>query len=151
MKRQFWRKICLMVFMIAGVGLGALPAQASMVLETTGFLNGVDHTVHAFSVAQDDHTVTVTLNDLSFDQLVLEDLRLSISTAVETVETLIGTGQLTFPAIAGTTYFANIFGVGGGDYQTGLYGLQVTATPLPPSLLLLAPGLLILLRNRRTG
>jgi hypothetical protein len=48
------------------------------------------------------------------------------------------------------TYFANVFGIGGGDLGAGNFGVEVTTIPIPPSLILLGTSLfgLMLLRRR---
>jgi hypothetical protein len=66
------------------------------------------------------------------------------------VESIIGPGSFNFAATSGETYFANIFGTGGGSQGAGLFGLEIKAVPIPPSLILLGSSILglILLRRR---
>ena len=61
-------------------------------------------------------------------------------------------GNIYFQGDPGTIYYANLFGVGAGDFDTGLYGVQVAPVPIPPSLVMFLSGLflIVVLRRRST-
>ena len=126
-------------------------AGASTVFETTGWIQETIGLNFDFVADTAPYTYRATLSDLSEDPLFGFDLLyLSITTATGTVDSIVGPGSFPFAAIPGETYFANIFGTGGGTVGAGLFGLEVTAVPIPPSLILLGSSLLglVLLRRR---
>jgi len=126
-------------------------AGASTVFETTGWIQETIGLNFDFVADTAPYTYRATLSDLSEDPLFGFDfLYLSITTATGTVDSIVGPGSFPFAAIPGETYFANIFGTGGGTVGAGLFGLEVTAVPIPPSLILLGSSLLglVLLRRR---
>jgi hypothetical protein len=139
----------------------AFSAEASVAFETTGFLTGVQGMTFSFTVGEEDLGAMafnaavestpheVTLSDLSFDLLEFEYLALSLNTAKETLGSIVGPGSFTVNLTPGVTYFINLFGVGGGAFDTGLYGIQASAVPLPGSILLLGSSLLSLLVYKR--
>ena len=126
-------------------------AGASTVFETTGWIQETIGLNFDFVADTAPYTYRATLSDLSEDPLFGFDfLYLSITTATGTVDSIVGPGSFPFAAIPGETYFANIFGTGGGTVGAGLFGLEVTAVPIPPSLILLGSSVLglVLLRRR---
>ncbi len=127
----------------------ATAAQAALIFETTDFITDAKGINYSFP-AQENHThYTATLSDLSFAPLSFDYLGLSISTSTQTLGKMDGPGCFTFAIDPGTTYFFNVFGDGGGIYNTGLYGLQVTAAPVPAALGLFASGLIALVAIKR--
>jgi hypothetical protein len=141
---------------ILSVMLFVIPScdVASTVYETTGWITGPEGEGMVFDFAADvsPYTYEVTLSDLSTAPFFGFDfLFLSITTATETVDSLVGPGSFTFAAIPDKTYFANVFGTGGGDVGAGLFGLEITAVPVPPAILLLGSGLvgMVALRRRK--
>ena len=126
-------------------------AGASTVFETTGWIQETTGLNFEFHADTAPFTYRATLSDLSEDPFFGFDfLFLSITTATDTVDSIVGPGSFTFAAIPGETYFANIFGTGGGTVGAGLFGVEVTAVPIPPSLILLGSSVLglVLLRRR---
>jgi hypothetical protein len=126
-------------------------AGASTVFETTGWIQETIGLNYDFVADTAPFTYRATLSDLSVDPFFgFEFLFLSITTSTATVDSIVGPGTFTFEAIPDETYFANIFGTGGGTVGAGLFGLEVTAVPIPPGLILLGSSLLglVLLRRR---
>jgi hypothetical protein len=128
-----------------------LSAGAATVFETTGWIQETTGLAFDFDADTAPFTYRATLSDLSEDPVFGFDfLYLSITTATDTVDSIVGPGTFSFLAIPGETYFANVFGTGGGDVDAGLFGVEVTAVPIPPSLILLGSSLigLVFLRRR---
>ena len=125
-------------------------AGASTVFETTGWITGTEGVTFAFEADTAPYTYKATLSDLSEDPFFGFDfLFLSITTATDTVDSIVSPGSFSFDATPGETYFANIFGTGGGAVGAGLFGLEITAVPVPPAVLLLGSGLLALFALKR--
>ena len=128
-------------------------AGASTVFETTGWIDETTGSGLTFDFVADTapFTYTATLSDLSEAPFFGFDfLYLSITTATDTVDSIVGPGSFPFLATTGETYFANVFGTGGGDVGAGLFGIEIKAVPIPPGLILLGTSVfgLILLRRR---
>lgn len=121
-------------------------AGATSVFETTGWITGTEGVTFDFEADTapfDDYKVT--LSDLSTDPFFGFDfLFLSLTTSTGTVDNIFGPGSFTFDATPGETYFANIFGTGGGTVGAGLFGIEITAVPVPPAVLLLGSGIFAL-------
>ena len=125
-------------------------AGASTVFETTGFLIGTESVTFDFEADTAPFTYRATLSDLSEAPIFGFDfLYLSLTTSTDTVNSIVGPGIFTFDATPGETYFANIFGIGGGRVGAGLFGIEITAVPVPPALLLLGSGLFALFALRK--
>jgi hypothetical protein len=125
-------------------------AGASLVFETTGWIMEPSGINFEFVADTTPQNYQVTLSDLSETPMFGFDfLYLSITTATENVGSLVGPGSFFYPIEPGESYFANVLGTGGGDFGAGLFGIEIKAVPIPPSVLLLAPGLLGLLALRR--
>jgi hypothetical protein len=135
------------------VAIFFLPAHAaaSTVFETTGWIIGTQGFNYEFVADQTPLTYRVTLSDLSIpDNFGFEFLYLSITLGSTTfVKDITGPGSFTYEAILGETYFANVFGVGGGNLEAGLFGIEIAAVPIPTTLILLGSGLLGLIYVRR--
>lgn len=131
-------------------------AGASTVFETTGWITEPTGLTFDFVADTAPFTYTATLSDLSVDPFFgFTFLFFSLTTATETVGTIVdpnGTDSFTFLATSAETYFVNIFGTPDGTTEAGagLFGVEVTAIPIPPSLILLGTSLfgLMLLRRR---
>jgi len=143
-------KLCLVSLAIACLLIPHY-AGASTVFETTGWITESTGISFDFVADTAPFKYRATLSDLSVDPFFgFEFLYLSITTSTETVDSIVGPGSFTFAATSGETYFANIFGTGGGTIGAGLFGINITAVPIPPSLILLGSSILglILLRRR---
>lgn len=125
-------------------------AGATTVYETTGWISGTEGVAFEFTADVSPYTYVATLTDLSVDPFFGFDfLFLSITTSTGIVDSIVGPGSFTFAAIPDETYFANIFGTGGGTVGAGLFGLEVKAVPIPPALMMLGSGLLAMVALRR--
>lgn len=128
-------------------------ASGAFIYETTDFITGVEGVTYDFYAAEDaPFTYVATLSDLSFGLLGFDYISLSISTATETLGFIEEPGSFQFMVVPGAHYFANVFGVGTGEYETGLFGLQISQVPIPSTLLLLGGGLIGIfsLKRRRS-
>ena len=129
-------------------------AGASTVFETTGWITESTGLTFDFVADTAPFTYLATLSDLSEDPYFGFDfLFLSITTSTGIVDSTVGPGSFPFVAIPGETYFANVFGIPD-DTATagaGLFGVDVTAVPIPPGLILLGTSVfgLILIRRRK--
>ena len=128
---------------------------AATVDETTGWIMGTEGVVFDFTADVSPYTYVATLTDLSVDPFFGFDfLFLSISRATEIIDFIdvdlnVGHASLSFDVLPGETIFANIFGVGGGDFDSGNFGLQINAVPIPPAFLLLGSGIFALFALKR--
>ena len=126
-------------------------AGASTVFETTGWIQGSIGLTFDFAADTAPFTYRATLSNLSKAPFFgFEFLFLSITTATDDVDSILGPGSFTLDAVPGETYFANIFGSGGGEQEAGLFGLEIKAVPIPPGFILLGSSVLglVLLRRR---
>ena len=140
-----------LVALVLSIPIGV---HAATVFETTGFINGVEGVSHPFTADVGPFEYEATLTDLSSDPLSFTSLYLSITTASDILvpfTKITNSGSFLFNAIAGTTYFAHVFGQGGGAFDTGLYGLKVESVPIPASVVLLGSVLLGFIGIRRRG
>ena len=141
------------ILAILVIALLAVPSHspASTVFETTGWIIGTDGFNYNFVADQTPLTYKVTLSDLSVpDNFGFDFLYLSITLGSTTlIDDITGPGSFTFTALPNATYFANVFGIGGGNLDAGLFGIEVTAVPIPTTLMLLSSGLFGLVYVRR--
>jgi hypothetical protein len=130
-------------------------AGATTVFETTEWIIGTDGAGFTYDFVADTapFTYSAALSDLSeSDVFGLESLYLSITTSTDPVGSIFGPGSFTFEVEGGETYYANVFGVGSGEVNAGLFGIEIKAVPIPPSFILLgscALGLVLLRRKVR--
>ena len=125
-------------------------AGAATVFETTGWIQESTGLQFDFIADTPPFTYRATLSDLSTAPFFGFDfLFLSITTSTDTVGSIVGPGSFDFAAIEGKKYFANVFGTGGGTQGAGLFGVEIKAVPIPPSLILLGSSVLGLVIFRR--
>lgn len=124
---------------------------ATTVFETTGWIIGAGGENYDFVADQAPYTYQATLSDLSEAPVFGFDfLYLQISTATDTIDSITGPGSFLFTAVPDETYFANVFGnASDGGANAGLFGVEVTAVPIPTTLMLLGSGLVGLVVVRR--
>ena len=126
-------------------------AGATIVFETTGWITGTEGANYEFEADTapfDDYKVT--LSDLSVAPFFgFDELYLILTTSTGLVDSLSGPGSILFDATPGETYFANVFGTGGGNVGAGLFGIEITAVPVPPAILLLGSGIFALLALKK--
>ena len=130
--------------------------NAAIIFETSEFITESEGIVYEFVVdIEPSAACMATITDLSEDLLGFEYLYLTISTSLEVLgETDTndpgGLAPIYFTSDPDTQYYANVFGVGCGEYETGNFGLQIVApVPIPTTLFLLGAGLIGLVGLRR--
>jgi hypothetical protein len=123
-----------------------------IVFDTTGWIVGIEGISYPVIADVAPFQYSVQLSDLSqAPWFGFEFLYLSITTATEFIDDIVGPGSFAFTAMPGETYFVNVFGVGAGEYLTGLFGVEITAVPIPATILLFGSGILgmVFLRRRK--
>ncbi len=148
----------LLVWGVCGV------AQAAVVVfETSELTEGLVFSTTPFEITQYDIDRTgnspfdVTLSDFEFP-VAYEFLALNITTATDTVLTLTEPGTAHFEATPGT-YFANLVTLASEltapasdtPINVGSFGVEVTAVPLPPAVVLFGSALVGLVGLGRRG
>ena len=100
---------------------------AKIVYETVGTITGTDSNVHDFrAVEATPHTCEATLTDLSeIPESGFNALFWAISTSTEVYANLSGPASITFDTSPGDLLFATVLGTGGGDTETGIYGIRI--------------------------
>ena len=153
MKIRSQHSIPILTVCLAGLLLTAATGSAAPIFETTGYITGVEGLSFDFDTGDTAGIFEASLSDLSYGPLAFDFLGLSISTATQTLGAIDAPGNIYFQGDPGTIYYANIFGVGAGDFDTGLYGVQVEPVPIPPSLAMFLSGLflIVVLRRRATA
>lgn len=151
---------------LAGLGMllwGAVTAQAATVTvdesnsyQDVGLVSGRSGEVNAFAIGAAG-TYEVRLTDFSFPFDPFDTLKLIVTSATEEFGRLDAPGSFLFTADPGQ-YFVSLVWDSAGDFDMGLYGVQIAAAgipasvvPVPPSIVMLmsAIGLLAFLRYRR--
>ncbi len=151
------KKVIIAVALVALVLLFHNSASASMsqdvgdiVFETTGWIIGKQAVNIPFQADVAPYTYLVILSDLSeATTFGFNFLYLSITTATGPVDSIFGPGQFQFTATPGDTYWVNVIGEGGGTFGAGLFGVEITAVPIPASILLFGSGILSMVFFRR--
>ncbi len=149
MKIYVQRSPLIGVVVLTWLILTSSAAVAIPVFDTTDYITGIEGRTYRFDVDPAAGEYKATLSDLSFGPLGFDFLGLSITTAAQTLGAIDSPGAIYFSSSPDTPYYANIFGVGDGEFETGLFGVQVEAVPLPPSLMLLLSGVLLIAVSRR--
>lgn len=145
-----------------GVALGALlllafstgPQAAYVPLDEVAFITGTDISVFEFEITMAiPGGFTTTLTDFEFPE-AFDALLMTITSATQTLGTLLAPGSFTFNADPGT-YFASVIGVATGALNLGLAGIEVQAiggpvtVPLPPAVWLMGVAVVALVTVRR--
>ena len=132
----------------AGSALADLPV---VVYEDVAFIEGTDFSNTPFMVAEYG-LYEGSLTDFEFPE-AFEELGMSITTAGETLGSLMDPGRFQFVGYAEESYYVNLFGIAGAGFDLGLYGVEVilveAGIPEPATLTILAIGGLVILQRRR--
>lgn len=136
------------------------PAPQQVLYESVEFVNGTEANVTSLGgLMQGEYQLTLT--DFVFPS-AFEALGATISTATEVIDqVLLGDGQtqgiLNFNIAGSDSYYLSVFGMASGDYNLGLYGIElqsvsVAAVPLPPAafLMLFGLGTLAFVKRQKT-
>ena len=120
---------------------------ATVVLDEDVFIQGTETKMFPFEIIEGG-LFKATLTDFEF-VAPFDLLALVILKGNEIVGTpLSAPGMFEFQADPGS-FTANVFGVAGGDPDLSLFGVEVSAVPIPATVLLLASGLIALIGLRR--
>ena len=146
-------KLCVVGLAIACL-IVALNAHAATVLGKSEYIIGFSDKTYSFIADQTPLVYQVTLTD--FDEPAAFDflsVAITTSTAKIAVLTILApdlTAVTTFNAAFGETYFANVLGDAADNPGAGLFGLDIRAVPIPPSLILFGCSVvgLVILRRR---
>jgi hypothetical protein len=124
-------------------------AGAATVLDETDSIMGASWVTYSFTTDQTSSDYEVTLTDFGFPA-AFEFLGVAITTSNVLAAMLLEPDTKTFSLDPETTYLASVFGIAAEPLGTGLFNINVTAIPIPPSLILLGTSVfgLILLRRR---
>ena len=100
---------------------------ADKVFEAVGTITGTDSNVHNFNaVKKHQSTCEATLTDLNeTSSSGFDNLFWAISTSTEVYFNFRGPGSVHFYPSPGEPFFATVIGTGGGDNETGIYGIQI--------------------------
>jgi len=135
------------LLLAAGPALADLPV---VVYEDVSFIEGTDFSNTPFMV-EEYGLYEGRLTDFNFPE-AFEELGMSITTAGETLGSLLDPGAFQFVGYAEEIYYVNLFGIAGSNFDLGLYGVEVilveAGIPEPATLTILAIGGLILLHRR---
>jgi hypothetical protein len=137
---------------------GLPPAQAAVVTvdaanpyQDVGLVSGFSGTLNPFDIGAAG-TYQVRLTDFAFPADPFDTLRLIITSATEEYARLDGPGSFLFVADPGHYFVSLVWGTAG-DFDMGLYGVEIAASvvPVPSSVIMLmsAIGVLAFLRFRR--
>jgi hypothetical protein len=144
--------------LVAAAKLGLLALTLAffadtVLLDQSGLVFGAQTDSFQFT-APSGGTLEIQLTDFVWPT-ALQDLTLSITSATNTLDTLLGPGHTSMTLDAGGTYYAHIMGHAGGQWNMGAFGLlatfsqQVAPVPLPAGATLLVGGVLAMLWSVR--
>ena len=142
------------VILVLSAALGQIAtARADTIMyDGVGFIQGNQSFVDTFNITAPG-TLTVSLSNVPWLDTI-SDLSFFLSSATGTVGTTMNAGSESMKIGAGT-FYAHWFGDANGPFQLGVYSLQisfqpdVSAVPLPASLILMLSGLPLMLGWRR--
>ncbi len=142
------KKIGWVIMAIVLLSIPTYAGAAPVLDETVGVL-GSSWEIYSF-VADQTSLYELTLTD--FDSPVrFSYLGATITTStkklaeIEILSSSINDSKTTtFNAEPGTKYFASVLGITADTPGAGLFGIEITAVPVPPALLLLGSGLFAL-------
>lgn len=146
------KSLALALSAVVWLSLDSNTAQAEMLYDGVGFLEGTQSFTDTFSLSSPG-TLTVTLADLGWPA-PLASLDFLVSSPAGALGPEMGPGSATFNVSSGNV-IAQWFGTATpGGLDTGAYSLEIqyspSAVPLPTSIALLLSGLALLLWQRRT-
>jgi len=138
MKIKYW-----LVFSVVVCLLVSQNAFATVIFETTGWIIGSDENNYNFVADEQPLLYEVYFTDLSEPPMSFDFLSLTLSSATDTIFTLLEPSMTTFTAELGATYFISVEGVAAEPFGGALYGISISTAPVPePStILLLGSGL----------
>jgi hypothetical protein len=149
---RFLKSLTLALVLLCGL---ALTAQASLVppFQKADYVIGSVDYAETFTISEPGIYVA-SIEDFQ-DSTPFNELRFAITNPpgrIGSADGAGGTALFTFEGTPGVTYTAHIVGVLGSPSAIGGFGAQVSAIPIPPSLLLLGSGLigLVILRRKRS-
>lgn len=137
---------CVLIYLLI-----AHNAVAATVLDETGFIFGFSGETYSFVADQTPLIYEVTLTDFEFPA-AFDFLGVAITTSTDNVTELLSPGMATFFPEFDTTYFVNVLGRAADPVGAGLFGINITSVPIPPSALMFSSGflgLVLLWRKRR--
>jgi len=143
------------ILFIMFISCMSFSANASLVVyEDAGFITNQTNFTNSFEIEQSGN-YQATLTDFNFPESV-SNFGLAVTAATDiTFGSIFNAGSFSFDATPGT-YYVHLFGVAGGNLNLGLYGIQIdqlnmSAVPLPTSVVFLMSGLVILFAFGRGG
>ena len=146
MKAKNLMKTILGMSVLISAVFGATAEAATVAYQDVGFIRGVGDQSESFSVASSG-SYRVTLTDFSIPG-TFDLLSLSVTTDKSLINLIDVSGSFDFNADVGTTYFANLYGIAGGNLDLGLYGISVESiagtvapVPVPASLFMMVSAL----------
>ncbi len=132
----------------AGSALADLPV---VVYEDVSFIEGTDFSNTPFMV-EEYGLYEGKLTEFDFPA-AFEELGMSITTADDTLGSLMDPGSFQFVGYAEDIYYVNVFGIAAASFNLGLYGVEVilveAGIPEPATLTILALGGFAILHRRR--
>ncbi len=120
----------LMSLALAGI---APCAQADTVFEAVGtMIGGAQFESYSFDIAAPGVDYLASLTDYAFPTDSFDFLSMAITRGAEFYGSVQGSGSFTFSPVEAGTYTALVFGVPGGVYSAGSYGISIGAVAVSP-------------------
>ena len=140
-------KIVGVILAIVLLSIPTYTTAAPVLDETVGVL-GSSWEIYSFVADQTPLIYQVTLIDHLYPA-AFDFLGVAITASTDSVVKLFEPGTKMFPVELGTTYVASVLGITADTYDAGLFGIEITAVPVPPALLLLGSALFALFALRK--